>query len=74
MVAKVLEFPKTVTPEQALMEALDMARNNDLQDALVIGHDGAGDLVIVASGALTGKDALWMMEQAKALVLDPESW
>ena len=69
MIAKVLQFPEATTAEQALMEALEMAQGNDLQDVLIVGHDGGGYIVIMASGSVTGKDALWMLEMAKLRVL-----
>ena len=69
MIAKVLHFPETTTAEQTLMEAVGMYQANDLPDVVVVGYDGDGHLVIMSSGAITNKDALWMLEIAKLRVL-----
>jgi hypothetical protein len=49
-----------------------MARNGDLQDVLVLCYDGDGHQVMIASGAVTRRDALWMLETAKVAVLSPD--
>jgi hypothetical protein len=68
----VVEFPQPRSPEDALEEAVNMARNGDLQDVLVLCYDGDGHQVMIASGAVTRRDALWMLETAKVAVLSPD--
>ena len=57
------------TPERLLEEAVAMAKAGDLPEAMVIGHDADGALVVMGSGRFRGKDALWMLEMAKVVVL-----
>lgn len=72
-VNNVLPFPPTttMTPRQALLSALEMAENDDLQDVLVVGYDGDGDLVI-RSSRMDRKDALWLAEMLRRYALDDE--
>ena len=60
------------TPERLLDEAVGMAKAGDLTDVIVIGHDADGALTIMSSGNVLNKDALWMLEVAKGLVLGDE--
>ena len=66
----VLAFPATttMTPQQALLSALDFANNDNLQDVLVVGYDGDGEL-IVRSSRMDRKDALWLSEQLRLYAL-----
>ena len=66
----VLAFPATttMTPQQALLSALEFANNDNLQDVLVIGYDGDGELVI-RSSRMDRKDALWISEQLRIYAL-----
>jgi len=66
-----IAFPAstTMTPKQALLSALQFAENDNLQDALVVGYDGDGDL-LVRSSRMDRKDALWMAEQLRLYALD----
>ena len=59
----VIAFPPTdtMTPEQALLSALEFAKNDNMQDVLVVGYDGDGNL-IVRSSRMDRKDALWLSE------------
>lgn len=58
----------TFTPQQALRSALEFADNDNLQDVLIVGYDGNGDL-LVRSSKLDRKEALWMAEQLRLYVL-----
>ena len=60
------------TPERLLEDALRMAKDGELTDTIVIGHDADGAITIMSSGGVLNKDALWMLEVAKGLVLDPD--
>ena len=62
----VFAFPATVTmtPEQALLSALEFTRTGNMQDVLVVGYDGDGRLV-VRSSRMDRKEALWLSEQAR---------
>jgi hypothetical protein len=66
----VLAFPATVTmtPEQALLSALEFAQNDNMQDVLVVGYDGDGVLV-VRSSRMDRRDALWLSEQLRKYAL-----
>ena len=66
----VLAFPATttMTPQQALLSALDFANNDNLQDVLVVGYDGDGELII-RSSRIDRKDALWLSEQLRLYAL-----
>lgn len=66
----VIAFPATdtMTPEQALLSALDFAKNDNMQDVLVVGYDGDGAL-IVRSSRMDRKDALWLSEQLRKYAL-----
>ena len=66
----VIAFPATdtMTPEQALLSALEFAKNDNMQDVLVVGYDGAGEL-IVRSSRMDRKDALWLSEQLRKYAL-----
>lgn len=62
----ILSFPATttMTPQQALLSALEFANNDNLQDVLIVGYDGAGEL-LVRSSRMDRKDALWLAEQLR---------
>lgn len=62
----ILSFPPTttMTPQQALLSALEFANNDNLQDVLIVGYDGAGEL-LVRSSRMGRKDALWLAEQLR---------
>ena len=66
----VIAFPATdtMTPEQALISALEFARSDNMQDVLIIGYDGDGGL-LVRSSRMNRKDALWMSEQLRIYAL-----
>lgn len=66
----VLAFPATatMTPQQALLSALEFANNDNLQDVLVVGYDGDGEL-LVRSSRMDRKDALWLSEQLRRYAL-----
>lgn len=70
MYKNVISLPPTdtMTPEQALLSALDLARADDLQDVLIIGHDKS-DHLIIRSSRMDCKDGLWLAEQARLHVL-----
>lgn len=53
-----------MTPQQALLSALEFANNDNLQDVLIVGYDGAGEL-LVRSSRMDRKDALWLAEQLR---------
>jgi hypothetical protein len=57
------------TPERLLEEAVGMAKAGDLTEVLVIGYDADDRLTIMSSGGVLNKDALWMLEAAKGLVM-----
>lgn len=62
----ILSFPPTttMTPQQALLSVLEFANNDNLQDVLIVGYDGAGEL-LVRSSRMDRKDALWLAEQLR---------
>lgn len=62
----------TYTPKQALLSALEFARNDNLQDVLIVGYDGDGNLMI-RSSRMDRKDALWMAEQLRIYALTGET-
>lgn len=66
----VLSFPPTttMTPRQALLSALEFAENDFLQDVLVVGYDGDGDLFVLSS-RMERKDALWLSEMLRRYAL-----
>lgn len=66
----VLAFPAavTMTPKQALLSALVFADEDNLQDVLVIGYDGDGELLI-RSSRMDRQDALWLSEQLRGYAL-----
>lgn len=66
----VFAFPATdtMTPQQALLSALEFANNDNLQDVLVVGYDGDGAL-LVRSSRMDKKDALWLSEQLRRYAL-----
>lgn len=66
----VFAFPATttMTPEQALLSALEFAKNDNMQDVLVVGYDGDGYL-LVRSSRMDRKEALWLSEQLRKYAL-----
>lgn len=67
----VLPFPATdtMTPKQALQSAMAFADNDNLQDVLILGYDGDGELLI-RSSRMDRKDALWMAEQLRLYAIE----
>lgn len=67
----ILDFPPsdTMTPKQALLSALAFAENDDLQDIVIVGYDGGGELLI-RSSRMSRKDALWLAEMLRQHVTD----
>lgn len=64
----VTTFPSPVeltTPDMALREAIERG----LASALIVGETPEGTLYIRSSGDVTRRDALWMLEHAKAQAL-----
>lgn len=68
---KVIALPASAnyTPEQALLSALEFARNDNLSDVLVIGYDGDGDLLI-RSSRMTRAEGLFMTEKARMWAME----
>ena len=66
----IFAFPPadTMTPEQALQSALQLAEHYGLQDCLVVGYDSDGDL-FVRSSMMDRKTALWFAEQLRLYAL-----
>lgn len=66
----IFAFPPTdtMTPEQALQSALQLAEHGGLQDCLVVGYDSDGDL-FVRSSRMDRKLALWLAEQLRLYAL-----
>ena len=54
----------TFTPRQALLSAMEFVDNYNLQDVLIVGYDGTGELV-VRSSRMDRKDALWLSEMLR---------
>lgn len=69
----VLCFPATttMTPLQALHSALAFAKQDNLQDVLIVGYDGDGEL-LVRSSCMDRKDALWLAEQLRLYALNTQ--
>lgn len=63
---KIIALPASVnyTPEQALLSALDLARDDNLTDVLIIGFDADG-ILVVRSSKMTRAEGLFMLEKAK---------
>lgn len=59
----------TFTPKQALLSAMDFVDNDNLQDVLIVGYDGDGELV-VRSSRMDRKDALWLAELLRNWAID----
>ena len=57
-----------MTPQQALLSALEFANNDNMQDVIVVGYDANGGL-IVRSSRMDRKEALWLSEQLRKHVL-----
>jgi hypothetical protein len=62
----------TFTPEQALLSALDLAQNDNLQDVLIVGYDQDGELLI-RSSRMSRQGALWISEMLKQWALDGDN-
>jgi hypothetical protein len=54
----------TFTPRQALLSAMEFVEDDNLQDVLIVGYDGIGELV-VRSSRMDRKDALWLSEMLR---------
>ena len=67
---KIIALPASVnyTPEQALLSALDLARDDNLTDVLIIGYDADG-MLVVRSSKMTRAEGLFMLEKAKPWTL-----
>lgn len=61
----------TFTPKQALLSAMEFVENDNLQDVLIVGYDGDGELVI-RSSRMDRKDALWLSELLRNWALNAE--
>ena len=61
----------TFTPKQALLSAMEFVENDNLQDVLIIGYDGDGELII-RSSRMDRKDALWLSELLRNWALNAE--
>lgn len=59
----VTTFPasENMSPIQALLSALDIAKAGELKEVIVVGFDDNEDLVI-RSSKMTNRDALWAAE------------
>lgn len=68
-----LHFPATdtLTPKQVLQSAMRFADNDNLQDVLIVGYDGDGELLI-RSSRMDRKDAVWLAEQLQLHALGCE--
>ncbi len=54
----------TFTTRQALLSAMEFSDNDNLQDVLIVGYDGNGEL-LVRSSRMDRKDALWLSEMLR---------
>lgn len=54
----------TFTPRQALLSVMEFSDNDNLQDVLIVGYDGNGEL-LVRSSRMDRKDALWLSEMLR---------
>lgn len=61
----------TFTPKQALLSAMEFVENDNLQDVLIVGYDGDGELLI-RSSRMDRKDALWLSELLRNWALNAE--
>jgi hypothetical protein len=61
----------TFTPKQALLSAMDFVDNDNLQDVLIVGYDGEGELM-VRSSRMDRKDALWLAELLRNWAINGE--
>ncbi len=50
------------------MSAMEFVENDNLQDVLIVGYDGDGELVI-RSSRMDRKDALWLSEKLRSYAL-----
>lgn len=62
----IIALPASVnfTPEQALLSALEFAREDNLTDVMVIGYDADG-VLIIRSSRMSRADGLFMVEKAR---------
>lgn len=58
----------TMTPEQALLKALEYVHNDHLRDVLIVGSDNKNRLVVLSS-RMSCKDALWIAEHLRHYAL-----
>ena len=56
------------TPMQALLSAMEFANNDNLQDVIIVGYDGYGDLLVRCSN-MSRADALWLAEHLRKHIL-----
>ena len=59
----------TFTTRQALLSAMEFSDNDNLQDVLIVGYDGNGELLI-RSSRMDRKDALWLAEMLRDWALN----
>ena len=66
----VFAFPatETMTPQQALLSALEFANHDNLKEVVIVGYDGDG-VLIVRSSRMDRKNALWLSEQLRIYAL-----
>ena len=66
----IIALPASVnfTPEQALLSALEFAREDNLTDVMVIGYDANG-VLIIRSSRMSRADGLFMVEKARQWTL-----
>lgn len=69
----IIALPASVnfTPEQALLSALEFAREDNLTDVMVIGYDADG-VLIIRSSRMSRADGLFMVEKARQWTLGGE--
>lgn len=58
----------TMTARQALLSDMDFADQDNLQDVMIVGYDGNGEM-LVRSSRMDRKDALWLAEMLRAWAL-----
>lgn len=69
MSARVFEFPDTGN-HRTVEQALDWARRRGFKEILILGHmDDDNSFAIVSNASMRKKDALWLLEHAKAYVM-----
>ena len=59
------------TPLKTLLSVMEFANNGNLQDVIIVGYDGDGEL-LVQSSDMSRADALWLVEHLRKHVLDED--